>query len=463
MPGNGRRTYICHVRVKGKPCGRQSRDAYNHKRHLARKHGLAAAVPDEPARLDAGSDSGAALRGDTDSLPESDEDADAERSASRSPAAPRLRMSPTIDDVDDGQRRRWLSAARQQVPSYEVKRSRVSRHQQCALSWLSEDAVRHFGQYIRALLGSWGVDGADSESSCVLVPADWLSLNPVDILPLFGPDRCPKRRAERPRYKFDDHWTTLARAAAWFGKYPRTGVELDNFLGAGPFKTMDGSHLCHQDNCVNPRHICYEPSDANHDRKHCREEAASSRREGRGVPELCRRHETPCLMRLASLTTYEAYLIQFSVLRRALHIPEAGPAQRPAGWAAYPSLEDRLPLSAMLCEGSRPEPMLERAGPVAGAGDAANGRPSLVCPFCTAIKGFRRPTKLWAHLVHRHSASEDKDRLVQEVRRTASLWLAYWEGSSSEMGRAGGATKAKLLQALQGGFRWRDVVAWGLR
>lgn len=129
---------------------------------------------------------------------ESEEDSGAGRSATRSQAVPSLRMSPTIDDIDDGQKRKWLSVSRDPVPSYEVKRSRSSRHQQCALSWLSEDGVRQFGQYIRALLGSWGITDPDYKDSCILVPADWSSLRPVDILPLFSRDRCPERRAERP-------------------------------------------------------------------------------------------------------------------------------------------------------------------------------------------------------------------------------------------------------------------------
>lgn len=145
-------------------------------------------------------------------------------------------------------------------------------------------------------------------------------------------------------------------------------------------------------------------------------------------------------------------------------MPQAGPAQRPGNWVTFPSLEDRLPLSAALREGARaPGPLRHEDEAVEGAGGAAPSRPSLVCPFCKAIKGFHRPTKLWAHLVHKHGRSEDEEVLVREVRRTASLWLAYWDEASSEMGRRDGPTKAKLLQTLQGGFQWRDVMAWGLR
>lgn len=93
-------------------------------------------------------------------------------------------------------------------------------------------------------------------------------------------------------------------------------MELDNFLGAGPFKMMDGSHLCHHGSCVNPGHICYEPSDSNHDREKCREEAVFYRREGRAVPEHCRRHRVPCLLRVrSSFSVGDRPLTTFSLRR----------------------------------------------------------------------------------------------------------------------------------------------------
>lgn len=148
----------------------------------------------------------------------------------------------------------------------------------------------------------------------------------------------------------------------------------------------------------------------------------------------------------------------------ALQIQEAGPAQRPGNWTTFRSFEDRLPLSSILCDGVPPPPPLcDEQETGAQIHDVTAGRPPLICLFCRDIKGFHRPTKLWAHLVHEHGRSEDEGRLLGEVRRTASLWSDYWERHSSEMSRKDGNTQAKLLQAAQEGFRWRDVVAWGLR
>ncbi|RKU42199.1 hypothetical protein DL546_004619 [Coniochaeta pulveracea] len=79
---------------------------------------------------------------------------------------------------------------------------------------------------------------------------------------------CPAAHAQNRSFKFDDHSTNVPRANAWFGSWPRTGIELDNFVGEGPFKPMQGSHLCHHDNCLVLAHIVWEPADTNIDRKH---------------------------------------------------------------------------------------------------------------------------------------------------------------------------------------------------
>lgn len=214
-----KKMHTCHIHVRGKPCGKQSRDAYNHKRHLVRKHGLTAAAvrPLGGVHLTAadfqhaggrcpsgeiapGSVVAATRVTDAGSSSQPGEGwrllgAGPERSAAQSPSMASPAMSTAVEA--GGEQRRWLSDAREPVPSYQVKRSRAYRHQQCALSWLSEEGVRHFGRHIRALLGSWGISDPDYKDSCVLVPAAWGPLRPVDILPLFNRDRCPERRGDR--------------------------------------------------------------------------------------------------------------------------------------------------------------------------------------------------------------------------------------------------------------------------
>ena len=57
---------------------------------------------------------------------------------------------------------------------------------------------------------------------------------------------------QRSIYKFDDHSTLLGRAVAWFAKWPRIGVELDDFLECGPFKPLDALYLCYHGLCILP-------------------------------------------------------------------------------------------------------------------------------------------------------------------------------------------------------------------
>jgi hypothetical protein len=165
---------------------------------------------------------------------------------------------------------------------------------------------------------------------------------------------------------------------------------------------------------------------------------------------------------LAALTTYEAYLIQFSHLRQSMGLPSDDAPEHPGNWFTYRSFETRLPLSKILCEGLGSPALLQAPTDGVDAGPRDARRPPLVCAFCTGIKGFYRPTKLWAHLVKVHGGTELQEDLLQEVRQVASLWLAHWE-TTSEMVRKDGITKARLLQACEEDFGWQDVLAWNLR
>ena len=93
----------------------------------------------------------------------------------------------------------------------------------------------------------------------------------------------------------------MARSIAWFGTWPRSGIELDNFLECGPFDRMDGSHLCHHGLCVNPNHIVYEPSYVNQDRARCYDLALALRRDCAKVPPSCAKHSPPCMLQVSRL------------------------------------------------------------------------------------------------------------------------------------------------------------------
>ncbi|KAK7977441.1 hypothetical protein PG988_004931 [Apiospora saccharicola] len=185
--------------------------------------------------------------------------------------------------------------ALERFPTYDVRTSRKYPLQQKALPWLTHSAYEQFHEYWERILNSWGAK-AGHRSTCILVPADWIALDPAELVPKFSQRTCPKARMNRPYFHYDDHQTTISRAVAWFSEWPRSGGELDVFIGCGPFKSMDGSHTCHHENCI--VHICYEPSDINIDRMGCHERARFLRSENRAIPERCGAHDPPCLLQV---------------------------------------------------------------------------------------------------------------------------------------------------------------------
>lgn len=144
-----------------------------------------------------------------------------------------------------------------------------------------------------------------------------------------------------------DHAVPWARAASWFSpdSWPRTGVEFDNFLSIGPYRPKDGSHLCHHATCINQHHVIYEDSGTNSSRHRCSLMAQDMRLLGIEISKYCPRHQPPCLLQHTSLTDFEIYLIQFSILRKAKSgslptIEVARPENHP-----YSTLKDKLPLT----------------------------------------------------------------------------------------------------------------------
>jgi hypothetical protein len=90
--------------------------------------------------------------------------------------------------------------------------------------------------------------------------------------------------------------TSLSRAIVWFADqdWPRNGLELDNFLGSGPYKPSQGSHLCHKHLYLTK--VIFETAEVNEDLKKCHQRAQFFRQEGLPVPQHCRKHHPPCLI-----------------------------------------------------------------------------------------------------------------------------------------------------------------------
>lgn len=184
------------------------------------------------------------------------------------------------------------------VPTYQVKRSKKTPGQQRGLEWLSASGKAHFDETYEMFLAQWGIK-AGHRGTCVLLPEDWKALDPVDLMATFQDHKPPPGGSSRAWYAYSDHATSLARAVAWYGE-PRRGVDLDGFLGCGPFKPKDGSHLCHHEHCI--IHLTYESAAINTDRWDCCLEARFLRQDGREVPEHCTKHSPPCLMQVSCLS-----------------------------------------------------------------------------------------------------------------------------------------------------------------
>ncbi|KAL8838301.1 MAG: hypothetical protein Q9170_002199 [Blastenia crenularia] len=182
------------------------------------------------------------------------------------------------------------------MPVYEVKMSTKDPEQPRAHEWRSKLAKKTFDMELDYRLAQWGVNKSH-QGTCVLVPEDWRSLDPMTLMGLFDLENCPSAQAPRLRYQYDDHCTAFARALAWFSTWPRSGLNLDNFVGGGEHAPMDASHICHHDSCI--VHVTYEPAHINHDRKACCQKSRRMRGEGKEVPEHCREHSPPCLLQVS--------------------------------------------------------------------------------------------------------------------------------------------------------------------
>lgn len=182
------------------------------------------------------------------------------------------------------------------MPVYDIKLSTKTAEQSKALEWCSAAAKKAFELELDFRLAQWGINKS-RRSTCVLVPEDWRSLDPIDLRKMFDLDNCPSAETRRLRYQYADHNTAFARALAWFAQWPRSGLQLDNFLGSGPYQPMDASHTCYHDCCI--VYITYDPAHINQDRKACCQLSRRLRQEGKEIPEYCSNHDPPCLLQVS--------------------------------------------------------------------------------------------------------------------------------------------------------------------
>ncbi|KAL8927765.1 MAG: hypothetical protein Q9208_002181 [Pyrenodesmia sp. 3 TL-2023] len=339
------------------------------------------------------------------------------------------------------------------VPAYDVKQSTRKRgEQQRGLDWLSYASKQRFDRIHSAILARWGV-GPEHQGTCVLLPEAWRFSAPLDLMALLNAKDVSLSFSRSPRawYSYRDHATTLARAKVWHAAtWPRSGIELDNFLGCGPYKAMDASHLCHHRHCI--VHVVYEPAHVNADRNDCFARARFLRAEGRPIDRHCYDHEPPCLLQHAALTSLEAFHIQASVFCQAKGLPAPEPTPRPRRYP-FPTFESTLPCNfpAIGADPAALVPEMED--------DSLRGRPNLTCAFCSRLRGYGSIVGLWSHIFHCHQEVSSNDR-VGEIRRTGALWEDYWDSLG---GKKYNPTADKLEQMRRSSFGWNGVIAWDLR
>ena len=194
------------------------------------------------------------------------------------------------------------------VPDYPCKESKKFPGQQRGIDWLKKEAKAKFENFHRNLLAQWGVREGHT-GTCVLVPEGYRSLEPLDIMARITNEEETYAAPGTPRAFFSmyDHGTTVARALAWFGKWPRPAAWLDQFIACGPWAPMDASHLCHHDHCI--VHLTYEAADVNVSRTTCYNESRRLRQQNAAdVPESCLTHDPPCMMQVSQVRVVRSKL-----------------------------------------------------------------------------------------------------------------------------------------------------------
>lgn len=361
------------------------------------------------------------------------------------------------------------------VPRYPVKTTKDGEPQIKAVEWLISKARRTFEETYTALLASWGVQ-RHHRGTCLLVAGDWHALDPLVLMDYFSAEKCPATNATRLAYRYADHNTTFARTVAWFSEWPRHGIELDNFISCGPFKAKDASHLCHHDQCV--VHIVYEGADKNQDRKQCHEAAQFLRTERRPIPAACELHDPPCLLQVseterwqdwrritaddrqhASLTTLEAYGIQFATLAMARGRSLGKPLRRPQRHR-YSTFEATIPLSSGF-DAIVVDLAQLSSGSVAAA--AKGKKPDMMCTFCTRhkLKGFSSVVQGWRHIYRTHDDVDDTSRL-KEMKRMAKIWAEYQEKCYPQNMKGTNKTWRMVQQLIKIDASWDTVREWDL-
>ena len=183
------------------------------------------------------------------------------------------------------------------ISIYEVKQFNRVFDQQRGLNWLTIVSKKRFIAIYEALLAQWEIT-SQHKKTCVLVSQDWRFSTSLDFATLFSSYNHSSSESSRAWYSYVDHATTLVRAVIWYVEWSRTDLDLDIFLECDSYKSMNASHLCHQEHCI--IHVIYELANVNQNRKECRRRACFLRREKRSIFEHCTKHNSSCKMQICN-------------------------------------------------------------------------------------------------------------------------------------------------------------------
>jgi hypothetical protein len=351
-----------------------------------------------------------------------------------------------------------------ELPSYPASVSKVHALQPFAVEWLLESGRDQFMRRQERLLSSWGV-APDHAASCVLIPADWGETSAKDLTPNHDGHLQSSTIGTQTRLEFSlvQHKTYWGRASAWFNGFPRRGADLDNFLhlDRAHHAPMQGSHLCHQGDCIVPAHLIYEPTFINLSRVECYRFAHGLRGQGLAVPSECQRHTPACLLQLAALMPAERLSIQLDVYRQSRGLATLPPPTTPADHP-FSTFEAKMPVQ-FPCTGTTELPW-RLTDVLTEGGDTYHDMPRLqfVCCFCLTRKVYSNVTPYWRHIYKLHQVVPEDQRL-QAIRDSAQKLREHREEYVRIQGSSHGpdtTTRKRVEQAGRDDFGWQVVEAW---
>jgi len=159
----------------------------------------------------------------------------------------------------------------------------------------------------------------------------------------------------------------------------------------------------------------------------------------------------------AALTSFEAYLVQFSVVGQARGFPlleAVPPADHP-----YPTFEPRLPVAFMNCAITLDQAHLSPDVTLV----SIDIHPLFYCSYCRIVKTFKSLPGYWAHIRDGHALVPEQTRM-DDMIRAGNVWQAHREIAARQGAHINheDVTWKQVQQTKEDGFSWAVVLSWKL-